>query len=160
MSENKSLLILPAESSTETSTQRVSKPIEQKWINAIFSDDLDRMKESLTLLKDEKNEHSVLEITKSLEELEDLVESIDNANDLVKINGLHVILPLLRSTESTIRSATASVLTTCLQNNPNFQKSLIEINGFQILVELFKNDTDESVQLKTLGAISAIIKQK
>jgi len=54
MSENKSLLILPAESSTETSTQRVSKPIEQKWINAIFSDDLDRMKESLTLLKDEK----------------------------------------------------------------------------------------------------------
>jgi len=122
MSENKSLLILPAESSTETSTQRVSKPIEQKWINAIFSDDLDRMKESLTLLKDEKNEHSVQEITKSLEELEDLVESIDNANDLVKINGLHVILPLLRSTESTIRSATASVLTTCLQNNPNFQK--------------------------------------
>jgi len=36
MSENKSLLILPAESSTETSTQRVSQPIEQKWINAIF----------------------------------------------------------------------------------------------------------------------------
>jgi len=159
MSENKSLLILPAESSTETSTQRVSQPIEQKWINAIFSDDVDRMKELLTLLNDEKNEHSVQEITKALEELEDLVESIDNANDLVKINGLHVILPLLRSTESTIRSGTASVISTCLQNNLNFQKSLIEINGFQILVELFKNDTDETVQLKTLGAISAIIKQ-
>jgi len=160
MSDNKSLSILPAESSTGTSyQQRVSQPIEQKWINALFSDEVERMKELLTILKDEKNERSVQEITESLEELEDLVESIDNANDLVKINGLHIILPLLRSTESAIRSATASVISTCLQNNLNFQKSLIETNGFQVIVELFKNDNDETVQLKTLGAISAIIKQ-
>jgi len=163
MSDNlNSLLTWAVKNSTpggEQPPEQPRAPIDKKWVNALFPDEAAHMKELLSILKDEQNVRSVQEKVESLEELDYLVESIDNANDLVKINGLQIIIPLLSNNESTIRSSTSSVISTCLQNNAYFQRNLIENNGFQVLIDLFKNDTDETVQLKTLGAISGMIKQ-
>lgn len=66
-------------------------------------------------------EEQVAVAEKHLEELMDIVESIDFARDLRSIGGLPVLKALMRSPHPSLRWRAADVVATCAQNNPPVQ---------------------------------------
>ena len=69
----------------------------------------------------EATEQQVALAEKHLEELMDIVESIDFARDLRSIGGLPVLKALMTSAHPSLRWRAADVVATCAQNNPPVQ---------------------------------------
>ncbi|KAG6437158.1 hypothetical protein SASPL_102069 [Salvia splendens] len=90
-----------------------------------------------------------------LDELQEHVESIDNANDLHSIGGLAPLLGYLRNSHPNIRAKAADVVSTVVQNNPRSQQLVMEANGMEPLLTNFTSDPDVT---KALGAISSLIR--
>jgi len=61
-----------------------------------------------------------------LDELMEIVESIDQAKDLSTIGGLHTLLNLLSSPHASLRWRAAEVIATCVQNNPEVQDAFLQ----------------------------------
>lgn len=61
-----------------------------------------------------------------LEELVEIVESIDQAKDLATVGGLPTLLALLRGPELSLAWRAAEVMATCVQNNPEVQETFLE----------------------------------
>ncbi|XP_047311332.1 hsp70 nucleotide exchange factor fes1-like [Impatiens glandulifera] len=93
-----------------------------------------------------------------LDELQEHVESIDNANDLNSIGGLVPLLGYLKSSHSNIRAKAADVVTTIVQNNPKSQQLVMEANGMEPLLSNLASDPDLTARTKALGAISSLIR--
>ncbi|KAG6416407.1 hypothetical protein SASPL_123837 [Salvia splendens] len=93
-----------------------------------------------------------------LDELQEHVESIDNANDLHSIGGLAPLLDYLRNSHPNIRAKAADVVSTVVQNNHRSQQLVMEANGMEPLLTNFTSDPDVTVRTKALGAISSLIR--
>ncbi|KAG6436546.1 hypothetical protein SASPL_101447 [Salvia splendens] len=93
-----------------------------------------------------------------LDELQEHVESIDNANDLHSIGGLAPLLDYLRNSHPIIRAKAADVVSTVVQNNHRSQQLVMEANGMEPLLTNFTSDPDVTVRTKALGAISSLIR--
>ncbi|CAA2985155.1 hsp70 nucleotide exchange factor FES1-like [Olea europaea var. sylvestris] len=93
-----------------------------------------------------------------LDELQEHVESIDNANDIHSIGGLVPLLGYLKNSHAIIRAKAAEVVGTIVQNNPKSQQLVMEANGLEPLLSNFTSDSDVTVRTKALGAISSLIR--
>ncbi|XP_038883880.1 uncharacterized protein LOC120074732 [Benincasa hispida] len=98
------------------------------------------------------------DIEDMLDELQEHVESIDMANDLHSIGGLHPLLGYLKNPHANIRAKAAEVVTTIVQNNPRSQQLVMELNGLESLLMNFTSDPDVTARTKALGAISSLIR--
>eukprot|EP01027_Heterolobosea_sp_BB2_P008848 GEZU01013125.1.p2 GENE.GEZU01013125.1~~GEZU01013125.1.p2 ORF type:complete len:298 (+),score=85.64 GEZU01013125.1:341-1234(+) len=127
-------------------------------MNVLFPEsDATKMKKKAEILKD-KNSTDEDKVA-ALEELEFLVETIDNANDLHKVGGLVIVLHTLRTSQSAnVRKQAAWVLATAAQNNPTFQEQFLDLRGLKILIDLL-DDPDVEARRKVLYAISSVVKQ-
>lgn len=92
-----------------------------------------------------------------LDELIEIVESIDYARDLRSIGGLPILLALLQCEEPSLRWRAAEVLATCAQNNPPVQEWFMEAGAMPALIERLA-DEDGTVRQKALMALSCIIR--
>ncbi|KAI3424718.1 hypothetical protein D9Q98_008107 [Chlorella vulgaris] len=92
-----------------------------------------------------------------LDELMDIVDSIDLARDLHTIGGLTTLLELLDSPHPSLRWRAAEVAATCAQNNPDVQKAFLEGGALLRLLPLL-HDADSTVQTKALLAISCLVR--
>jgi hypothetical protein len=83
----------------------------------------------------------------ALFELDDLVGTIDNANDLCKNLGIHHLLAQLSSPFLSIRWRAAQVLSTVVQNNPEGQQAATTANAVPLLLAQlnFEQSADESL---------------
>jgi hypothetical protein len=90
--------------------------------------DAQRMKEALEVAIDETKTED--DRVNALDEIELLVESIDNANDLVKLRMWEPIHALAASTKSpaSIRTNALWVIGTALQNNPAAQADVCTLH--------------------------------
>jgi hypothetical protein len=61
-----------------------------------------------------------------LDELMEIVESIDQAKDLSTVGGLPTLLNLLSSPHESLRWRAAEVIATCVQNNPEVQDAFLQ----------------------------------
>lgn len=112
-----------------------------------------RMQELVDLVKSS----SVLqERVNALLELEELVQSLDNANDLEPLGLWQLLISFLKDTESEIRLHSAWVLGTAVQNNEKSQYSFFKHGGMDATT-LLLNDTDVNVISKCLYCISGLI---
>lgn len=94
-----------------------------------------------------------------LDELMEIVESIDQAKDLSTVGGLPTLLHLLSSSHPSLRWRAAEVLATCCQNNPEVQQVFFDNQVLQHLVPLLDDDTtDTTVRVKALLALSCQIR--
>lgn len=150
-----------------TEPKRVLSDEDRRWfMEAMTANSVDvikRMKEITEVMKtpqDVLEAHGVTtaDIEGLLEELQEHVESIDMANDLHSIGGLHPLLGYLRNSNASIRAKAADVVTTIVQNNPKSQQLVMEASGLDPLLSNLSSDPDVTARTKALGAISSLIR--
>lgn len=73
-------------------------PIDRKWMDALLPDEFAEMKELLEFAEDSEK-RGPEERVQMLEKLEMICESVDNANDLDKINGIRRLLRIIFPSE-------------------------------------------------------------
>ena len=103
-----------------------------------------------------KSSSSIDDRTRALEELEEMVESLDNANDLEPLGLWEPLISFLGDQESKIRFHTAWVLGTAIQNNEKSQQSFFKNDGINAISRLLI-DSDVNVISKSLYCISGLI---
>ncbi|KAJ1410283.1 Nucleotide exchange factor Fes1 [Sesbania bispinosa] len=94
---------------------------------------------------------------RALQELLELVEPIDNANDLNKLGGLFAVTRELNHSDSSIRTVAAWVLGKASQNNPIVQQQVLELGVLSKLMVMVKSDSIDEAN-KALYAVSAVIR--
>ncbi|KAH9245104.1 hypothetical protein BASA81_017441 [Batrachochytrium salamandrivorans] len=140
-----------APASTEPPVQH--QPIESKWIDLILGKgDSVRMRECVEAALDESRSVETREL--ACDELEMLVESLDNANDLTPLKLWAPIISLLSSNEVKMRMYGAWVLGTAVQNNPVSQKGFMEAGGIESILRVLEHDEDDTVRTKAFYCIS------
>lgn len=92
-----------------------------------------------------------------LDELLDLVESIDQAKDLSSIGGLSTLLHVLDSGIPSLQWRAAEVIATCAQNNPEVQNSFFHGGAMDPIWALLDSE-DDTCQLKALLGVSCLIR--
>ncbi|KAK7291575.1 hypothetical protein RIF29_06832 [Crotalaria pallida] len=93
---------------------------------------------------------------RALEELLELVEPIDNANDLNKLGGLLAVTRELNHSDPGIRTVAAWILGKASQNNPVVQHQVLELGVLSRLMNMVKSNSVEEAN-KAIYAISALI---
>jgi len=155
-------------------------PADYKWLRMVYDsieDDAKHMARLLTdtahyiaLSEEEKNEEAQGKEVDTLEELNDLVENIENANDLITLGGGRVLLKMLRDcTRPRVCAASCSVVSAIMANNPRGQKSLLEAGAMAFLfaaLETFQkqaaSSSDEELvqaEARALGAVSSLVRE-
>ncbi|KAE9602671.1 putative nucleotide exchange factor Fes1 [Lupinus albus] len=94
---------------------------------------------------------------RALQELLELVEPIDNANDLNKLGGLLAVTQELNHSDPGIRTIAAWILGKASQNNPVVQQQVLELGVLSRLMDMVKSNSVEEAN-KALHAISALIR--
>ncbi|KAL6188340.1 hypothetical protein ACLB2K_039733 [Fragaria x ananassa] len=94
---------------------------------------------------------------RALEELLELVEPIDNANDLNKLGGLAVVIGELDHSDSETRKMAAWIIGKASQNNPLVQKQVLELGALSKLMEMVKSSFVEEA-IKAIYAVSALLR--
>eukprot|EP00250_Pteridium_aquilinum_P007811 c17458_g1_i1 orf=378-1562(-) len=102
---------------------------------------------------------SVEDRQRALQELLELVEPIDNANDLHKLGGLVVVVEELNRTEESLRILAAWILGKASQNNRVVQDQLLELGVLPRLMQMARSRSAEEA-VKALYALSAIIRNQ
>ncbi|KAJ3277115.1 hsp70 nucleotide exchange factor fes1 [Terramyces sp. JEL0728] len=132
---------------------RNREPIDPKWIEIILGKpDSARMKDCVEIVK---SEATLDEKLAALDELEMLVESLDNANDLQPLKLWPELLNLLlTSNEPEVRVNVAWVMGTAVQNNERAQADFARAGGVSTLLSVLLKDTDPAVKIKLLYCLS------
>ncbi|KAH7100366.1 Fes1-domain-containing protein [Auriculariales sp. MPI-PUGE-AT-0066] len=133
------------------------QPLDPAIIDHILGKpDAVRMKESLEVAVDDTKTED--ERVAALDELEMLIESIDNANDMTVLNMWTPLLSLLNSESDHLVVNTLWVLGTAIQNNPKAQADFLARDPLPLLVTALSNNRSVDVQAKALYCISGALK--
>ncbi|KAJ3140119.1 hsp70 nucleotide exchange factor fes1 [Physocladia obscura] len=134
------------------------EPIDPKWVDVILGkSDSVRMKECMDELLDDSKDLDIK--LQAFDELEMLVESIDNANDLRNLGLWTPLFNILKTNqESEMRSYAAWVLGTAVQNNPTAQSDFLTMNGLPVVLDALKNDQDSEVRAKCVTCLSGLVR--
>ena len=97
------------------------------------------------------------ETKKALERILSVVDNVDNANDLIPLGTLEMLIGLLRSKYSEVQSLAAQVIGEAAQNNPTVQAYLMDKGGLTSLIHLLQSDSAECAT-SALTAISSFIR--
>lgn len=118
--------------------------------------DAELMKQSMEVIE---NTHTALEVKMTaFDNLEQLIESIDNANNLEPLGLWTPLLKHLDNTEADLRRMAAWCIGTAVQNNPKSQERFLAVNGIPKLCSVALNDSDRTVRKKAIYALSSEVR--
>ena len=144
-----------ANDSTEHNQVNVNN-IDPKWIEVILGKpDSARMKDLVASIQESSDLN--LRIA-SFDELELLLESLDNANDLQPLNLWKPLIELLGDKESEIRMHTSWVMGTAVQNNLKSQADFERNGGLKAMLDLATIEQDPKVINKILYCLSSAVR--
>ncbi|KPP66748.1 nucleotide exchange factor SIL1-like [Scleropages formosus] len=101
---------------------------------------------------------TVEEKVSALLDLEYLVHQVDNAQDLVSMGGMKLVMDALNSTDVRLQESAAFVLGSALSGNPRVQVEAVEGGALQKLITLLATDRPLSVKKKVLFAVSSLLR--
>ena len=104
------------------------------------------------------SEETVERIESAIDILIDYTGSLDNARDFHTIGGFDVFAPLLESDSDVLKCRACELLAEIVQNETKSQSYALDNNLLDILVRLLDTDPSESVRVKSLYAISCLIR--
>ncbi|KIM51781.1 hypothetical protein SCLCIDRAFT_1224178 [Scleroderma citrinum Foug A] len=149
----------------ENSTQNQGDAPQRKDIDPVLIDhilgkpDAQLMKEALEVAVDASNDEDI-RLT-ALDDLEMLVENIDNANDLKKLNmwePLHGFLSAATTTDP-LRMQTLWVIGTALQNNPAAQLTYLTLDPLPAMLStLSASSNSAKTRSKAMYALSGLLR--
>ncbi|XP_023238290.1 hsp70-binding protein 1-like isoform X1 [Centruroides sculpturatus] len=157
-------------SNDDNQTNRMN-PETQQWLqgalNSMTTSVIDEMIKCLQELKKclaildngTANDETYSTIKMSVKALIDYTGSLDYAQDFHKIGGFDVLKPLLAVSDSEVRSIMAEFIGELVQNNPYCQEMSLSMGFLKLLLERLETDTDETVRIKCLYALSCLIRQ-
>ncbi|CAG8434104.1 5298_t:CDS:2 [Diversispora eburnea] len=94
----------------------------------------------------------------AFDNLELLVEQIDNAMNIEKMNLWPQIISFLSFSEVSLRKYAIWVCGTAVQNNSQTQKAFVEKGGLKIILKILKDSNEENeIRSKALYAVSGAI---
>lgn len=95
----------------------------------------------------------------AFDNFEQLIESLDNANNMANMGLWAPLLAQLASDEAEIRTMAAWCIGTAVQNNTTTQEKLLAVEGLKPLVELATREAEaEGVRRKAVYALSSAIR--
>ncbi|KAI9885483.1 MAG: actin [Watsoniomyces obsoletus] len=94
----------------------------------------------------------------AFDNLEQLVESIDNANNLAPLDLWEPLIELLRSPEADLRRMAAWCCGTAVQNNTAAQVEVVDREALPLLASLALHDSEASVRRKAIYALSSAVR--
>lgn len=93
-----------------------------------------------------------------MDELLTRIDQIDNAMNFIKLEGLPVLMKLMKENpRASTRALAAEVCSVVVQNNPFSQNAAMEAGVLEVLCGLVK-DADTTCQVKALLAISCLVR--
>jgi len=92
-----------------------------------------------------------------LEEMQDLVESLDNAKDLKGVGGFDVLMKLMQCNQEKLRCRAAEVIATSVQNNPQAQEWALQGGALQQVLQLLE-DPVAICRTKGMLAVSCLVR--
>ena len=131
-----------------------TEPIDPKWVDIILGKpDAVRMKDTMETIENKEMDMTVR--IEAFDELELLVESIDNANDLRPLGLWPKLLQLLeQEPEDELRMYAAWVIGTAVQNNEKAQQDFIFFQGLPVVMKALEKDGNLKVKQKSLYSLS------
>ncbi|EJD40870.1 Fes1-domain-containing protein [Auricularia subglabra TFB-10046 SS5] len=149
----------PDELVAQAQAHASQQPLDPGIIDHILGKpDAVQMKEALELaLDDSKTED---ERVGALDHLEMLIESIDNANDMTKLNMWTPLLSLLSpgANSEPIVVNTLWVLGTAVQNNPRAQADFLSRDPIPLLLSSISESPSAEVRAKALYCLAGLLK--
>ncbi|KAL4955246.1 Hsp70 nucleotide exchange factor fes1 [Aspergillus filifer] len=135
-----------------------SQNITPEMLNSLFGgpSEADLMKAAMEALRDPEVDLENKLI--AFDNLEQLVENIDNANNLEPLGLWTPLVELLGHEEAEMRKYAAWCIGTAVQNNEKAQDKLIVMNAIPKLVSLATTDTAQAVRKKAVLALSSAVR--
>lgn len=149
-------------SATESSSSR-ARGLNPEMLATLFGgpSDADLMKSSMAALHSPDSEVSLPNKLIAFDNFEQLIESIDNANNLEPLGLWTPLIELLKHEEPDMRRMAAWCIGTAVQNNEKAQERLVVMNALPVLVEMAltgEEDEGEAVRRKAVYAISSAVR--
>jgi hypothetical protein len=95
----------------------------------------------------------------AFDNFEQLIESLDNANNIANLSLWTPLLDQLKAEEKECRKMAAWCVGTAVQNNEKTQEKLLAMGGLPALVEMaLKEDEHEDVRRKAVYALSSAVR--
>lgn len=129
-----------------------------QMVNTLFGgpSEADLMRAAMEVAHD--NESDLENKLIALDNFEQLIEGIDNANNLEPMGLWTPLVKLLKHEEADIRRMAAWCVGTAVQNNPKAQDKLVLLNVIPDLVSLATSESDPAARKKALYAISSAVR--
>lgn len=119
----------------------------------------DLMKASMEIITSPDDEVSLENKLIAFDNFEQLIESLDNANNMHNLKLWEPLLQQLQHKEADIRKMTAWCVGTAVQNNEKTQERLHAAGGVKPIVEIAVADAEsEAVRRKAIYALSSAIR--
>jgi soluble cytochrome b562 len=146
-------------STTDPKAERPSgRPLNADAINALFGGptDAELMKQSMAAVL--SPEITLENKLVAFDNLEQLIENLDNANNMENLGLWPPLVGLLGNEEAQLRMYAAWCVGTAVQNNEKSQSSLLAGDAIPTLVKLSTEDSDEQVRRKAIYALSSEVR--
>ncbi|BCS17914.1 Hsp70 nucleotide exchange factor FES1 [Aspergillus puulaauensis] len=132
--------------------------VTPQMLNALFGgpSEADLMKAAMEALHSDEVDLENKLI--AFDNFEQLVESIDNANNLEPLGLWTPLVELLKHKEPDMRRMAAWCIGTAVQNNEKAQDKLIVMNAIPSLVSLSTGDPEKAVRKKAVYALSSAVR--
>ncbi|XP_052430621.1 nucleotide exchange factor SIL1 isoform X2 [Carassius gibelio] len=95
---------------------------------------------------------------RALLDLEYLVHQVDNAQNLVSVGGMQLVINVLNSTDIRLQESAAFVLGSAVSSNPSVQVEAIEGGALQKLLTLLATQKPITVKKKVLFAVASLLR--
>ncbi|KAK3296908.1 Hsp70 nucleotide exchange factor FES1 [Chaetomium fimeti] len=149
----------PSQTNGTTSAAAASSKLNPEIISALFGgpSEAELMRAAMEVLTDETATPDNRLI--AFDNLEQLIESLDNANNLEPLGLWAPLLGLLAHGEADMRRMAAWCVGTAVQNNARTQERLLAEGGVPILVALATREgEDVAVRRKAIFALSSAVR--
>ena len=135
-----------------------TRGLNAETLNALLGgpSDADLMKEAMQLIH--SPDVSLEDKVTALDNFEQLVENLDNANNMESLGLWTPLVKQLDNPEPDMRRMAAWCLGTAVQNNVKSQERLLAMDGIQKLARLAVEDKDRAVKRKCVYALSSSIR--
>jgi len=148
----------PAEGNTTTTTRRQLDP---EVMAALFGgpSEAELMKAAMEVIHSSDPEVTLENKLIAFDNFEQLIESLDNANNLENLSLWTPLISLLEHEEEEIRRYAAWCIGTSVQNNAKTQERLLAMGGIPKLVQVAtKKDESEANRRKAVYALSSAVR--
>ena len=118
--------------------------------------DADRMRDSMATIQSPEVDLENKKV--AFDNFEQLIETIDNANNMEPLGLWMPLVEQLSTQEPDMRMYAAWCIATAVSNNPRSQERALVLNVIPKLVELAQQDKDKSVRKKAILALSGEVR--